>query len=148
VQGGKGSKGEGISGFRPVDEKHPISCKYGVKGDHWKSGYHQGVDFACPEGSPVRAFEAGTVKIAGNKADGFGIRVVLKHGSFTSLYCHLAEHFVDVGEKIKRGGYFAASGNTGNSTGPHLHFETRTPRGHSFEPVFEKEPQAHFSMEG
>lgn len=125
-----------IKGHRPVDKKYPISCRYGVKGDHWKRGWHSGIDFKTPPGSPVMSFSDGVIEIAGNKGDGFGIRVVINHEYYRSFYCHLADYFVDVGERIKCGEYFAATGNTGNSTGPHLHFETRDLKGHSFEPTF------------
>jgi murein DD-endopeptidase MepM/ murein hydrolase activator NlpD len=85
---------------------------------------HAGIDFGAPVGSQVRAAADGAVESAG-EAHGYGDRVVLKHGSFETTYNHLSEIRVQVGQKVRQGEIIALSGNSGLSTGPHLHFEYR-----------------------
>ncbi len=121
-------------GCRPVADA--ISCPFGEKGIHWKRGWHGGVDFKCVLKTPGRAYHDGEVAIAGYYDDGFGKRVVLAHfDGWTSLYCHLDDYFVGVGDKVKKGAFFYSTGNSGvitdHLTGltrpvpPHLHFELR-----------------------
>ena len=85
---------------------------------------HAGIDFGAAIGSLVRAAADGLVESAG-QARGYGERVVLKHEGYETTYNHLSEIRVEVGEKIKQGDVVALSGNSGLSTGPHLHFEYR-----------------------
>jgi murein DD-endopeptidase MepM/ murein hydrolase activator NlpD len=85
---------------------------------------HAGIDFGAAVGSQVRAAVDGVVESAG-EAHGYGQRVVLKHGGFETTYNHLSEIRVDVGAKVRQGEIIALSGNSGLSTGPHLHFEYR-----------------------
>ena len=124
-----------VLGRRPVSEKHLISCEFGRKGKHWRGGVHKGVDFACPVGTPVEAYRKGKVVFAGNTGDGFGNYVKLEHDGFFSYCCHLDQIFVGVGDKIEEGHPMASSGDSGNSTAPHLHFETRV-SGKAVEPLF------------
>ncbi|MGB9881133.1 MAG: M23 family metallopeptidase, partial [Anaerolineae bacterium] len=87
--------------------------------------FHAGVDFAAVEGTPVKAANNGVVRFAG-RAGGYGWTVVVDHGGgVVSLYGHNAALFVKQGEQVKRGQVICLSGNTGISTGPHLHFEMR-----------------------
>jgi murein DD-endopeptidase MepM/ murein hydrolase activator NlpD len=89
---------------------------------------HSGVDLAMPPGSPVQAADTGIVVFSGwVSADwGYGIIVVLDHGGgFTSYYAHLSSNSVRCGQTVTRGGIVGAVGSTGNSSGPHLHFELR-----------------------
>ena len=97
-----------------------ISSSFGVdRGDH----RHSGIDLAVPEGTAVSAAENGTVAYAG-WSSGYGYRVVIDHGDGTeTTYNHLSDIGVEKGDKVKAGSQIALSGNTGNSTGPHLHFE-------------------------
>ena len=85
---------------------------------------HAGIDFGAPVGSPVRAVEDGKVEIAG-EVSGFGNHVRIQHKGFETSYSHLSEILVTThpGAEVKRGDLIAYSGNTGLSTGPHLHFE-------------------------
>jgi murein DD-endopeptidase MepM/ murein hydrolase activator NlpD len=85
---------------------------------------HAGIDFGAPVGSPVRAVADGKVEIAG-PASGFGNHVRLQHNGFETSYSHLSEILAGavVGATVTRGQVIALSGNTGLSTGPHLHFE-------------------------
>ena len=85
---------------------------------------HAGIDFGAPVGSQVRAAVDGVVESAG-EARGYGQRVVLKHTGFETTYNHLSEIKVEVGQKVRQGEIIALSGNSGLSTGPHLHFEYR-----------------------
>lgn len=87
------------------------------------STYHQGDDFATPIGTSLRALHHGTVTAAG-WAGGLGLRVEVDFGGGVSaVYGHLSSVQVTVGQSVSAGQVIAASGNTGNSTGPHLHLE-------------------------
>lgn len=87
------------------------------------STYHKGIDWAVPIGTSVKASCSGTVTYAG-WSNGYGYNVVLKHADGNQTrYAHLSSIVVSVGEKVTQGQKIALSGNTGNSTGPHLHFE-------------------------
>lgn len=94
--------------------------------------FHTGTDLAAPLGTPVLAAFAGQVAIA-DFLGGYGLAIALNHqkGSQQSLYGHLSEIFVKQGDWVKQGDVIGRVGNTGNSTGPHLHFEFRqlTPDG-------------------
>jgi len=86
---------------------------------------HEGIDVATALGTPVRAPADGTVVFAGQEG-GYGHVLVLDHGyGLKTRYGHLSRIDVKVGEKVKRGEFVAAVGNTGRSTGPHLHYEVR-----------------------
>jgi murein DD-endopeptidase MepM/ murein hydrolase activator NlpD len=86
---------------------------------------HRGMDIATPHGQPVLSPSDGTVVFAGTEA-GYGKVLVVDHGyGVKTRYGHLSEIFVKPGERVRRGGKIAAVGNTGRSTGPHLHYEVR-----------------------
>ena len=89
------------------------------------SGVHSGVDLSTPTGTPVHAAQGGTVIFAGWSSWGYGYTVVLAHGAFTTLYGHLNGVGVGCGQSVGSGQVIASSGSSGNSTGPHLHFEIR-----------------------
>ena len=89
------------------------------------STYHQGVDIAVSIGTTVRASSGGTVITAG-WVSGYGNAVYIRHADgVVTRYGHLSKILVSVGETVTQGERIALSGNTGNSTGPHLHFEMR-----------------------
>ncbi|MFJ8360678.1 peptidoglycan DD-metalloendopeptidase family protein [Streptomyces sp. NPDC093984] len=117
-------------------ESYRLSAPFGSGGGHW-AHRHTGQDFAVPIGTPVRAVGAGkVVRVACGGA--FGIEVVIQHpGGYFTQYAHLAAVTVDQGEPVATGQWIAQSGTTGNSTGPHLHFEVRvTPEwGSGIDPV-------------
>lgn len=86
---------------------------------------HKGLDIAAPYGSPVQAPADGTVVFASMEG-GYGKVLVIDHGyGIKTRYGHLSELFVKAGVKVKRGDRIAACGNTGRSTGPHVHYEVR-----------------------
>ncbi len=86
---------------------------------------HEGVDFGIPTGSPIKAADGGKVTYAGWKG-GYGYLVIINHeNGYQSYYGHNSKLKVSVGDRVYRGETISLSGNTGNSTGPHLHFEIR-----------------------
>jgi murein DD-endopeptidase MepM/ murein hydrolase activator NlpD len=105
-------------------ETYELSASFGSGGTRW-ANRHTGQDFAVPVGTPVRAVGAGrVVKVSCGGA--FGIQVVLQHaGGYYTQYAHLAGVAVDQGDRVEAGEWIGQSGSTGNSTGPHLHFEVR-----------------------
>ncbi|MFJ4736564.1 M23 family metallopeptidase [Streptomyces sp. NPDC088770] len=107
-----------------------LSAGFNQAGGHW-AHKHSGQDFAVPTGTKVVATHGGTVVKAGSNGAGdgpaYGNAVVIKHANGTySQYAHLSRVDVRVGQVVGTGQHIALSGNTGNSTGPHLHFEIRT----------------------
>ncbi|NUU22911.1 MAG: peptidoglycan DD-metalloendopeptidase family protein [Streptomycetaceae bacterium] len=98
---------------------------YGQSGSLWSHG-HTGEDFTAPSGTSVKAVTTGTIVSAG-WGGAYGNEVVIKHpdGKYTQ-YGHLSSISVSVGQKVSTGQQIGLSGSTGNSTGPHLHFEVRT----------------------
>ncbi|WP_052851732.1 M23 family metallopeptidase [Streptomyces avicenniae] len=117
------------SWVKPIAGPYTLTASFGNSGERW-AAKHSGQDFAVPVGTDVRTVHTGTVvKTGGNGAgDGpaYGNAVVVKHadGTFTQ-YAHLSKIDVVPGQKVTTGQVIAQSGNTGNSSGPHLHFEVR-----------------------
>lgn len=89
------------------------------------ASWHPAVDLAASEGTPVYAANGGRVIFAGWSNWGYGYTVVLAHGPFTTIYAHLGNINVGCGQDVASGQQIAGSGNSGNSSGPHLHFEIR-----------------------
>jgi murein DD-endopeptidase MepM/ murein hydrolase activator NlpD len=111
-------------------KKYTLSATFAQAGGMWQST-HSGQDFAVASGTNVMAAHGGTVVKAGGNGAGdgaaYGNAIVIKHGNGTySQYAHLSRIDVKVGQVVSTGQHIALSGNTGNSTGPHLHFEIRT----------------------
>ncbi len=94
---------------------------------NYSSGrYHGGVDFRCPSGTKVCAAASGTVIVAKNLNYSYGHYLIIDHGNgLSTLYAHNTTLLVGVGDHVNRGDQIAFSGSTGNSTGPHCHFEVR-----------------------
>ena len=117
-------KSTGRSLVAPVNA--PIGTAYHAEGSHWSKGYHTGVDFLVPTGTSVKAIENGTVVSAG-WAGSYGYQVVIRHADGRySQYAHLSAISVRDGQSVGEGQRIGRSGSTGNTTGPHLHFEVRT----------------------
>jgi murein DD-endopeptidase MepM/ murein hydrolase activator NlpD len=103
-----------------------VGTGYRAAGGMWSSGYHTGVDFAVPTGTPVKAVGAGTVVSAG-WGGAYGNQVVIKlNDGHYAQYAHLSSFSVSAGQSVSVGQRLGLSGATGNVTGPHLHFEIRT----------------------
>lgn len=105
-------------------ETYELSAGFGNAGARW-SRRHTGQDFAVGIGAPVRAVGEGRV-VSVSCGGAFGIEVVVEHeGGYYTQYAHLAAVTVDQGERVYPGQWVGQAGTTGNSTGPHLHFEVR-----------------------
>ena len=95
-----------------------------VGNDFWSG--HMGVDLATVQGGPIYAADGGTVIYAGPISGGYGIMVMIDHGTgYQTLYAHLSGVAVSCGQGVSQGQIIGYGGSTGNSTGPHLHFEVR-----------------------
>ncbi|MEO1444729.1 MAG: peptidoglycan DD-metalloendopeptidase family protein [Cyanobacteria bacterium J06635_11] len=112
----------------PLSVPSPITSLFGfrvhpITGDY---RFHGGTDIGAAQGTPVLATQDGVVAAAAN-AGGYGLMVVLNHEleemQLQSRYAHLSEILVEAGSKVKKGDVIGLVGSTGNSTGPHLHFE-------------------------
>lgn len=102
------------SHFNPA-RRHPVTKRIAP---------HKGVDFALPSGSPIIAPADGTVEKVAYQANGAGRYIVIRHArEYKTVYMHLSRPLVKAGQRVKRGERIALSGNTGRSTGPHLHYE-------------------------
>jgi murein DD-endopeptidase MepM/ murein hydrolase activator NlpD len=103
----------------PMADAEITSCfgpRWGVQ--------HAGMDFARPAGTPIVSVGAGTVIAAGWIYSGYGISVVVDHGNgYFTHYAHMSETNVSEGQQVKAGDTLGLEGSTGDSTGPHLHFE-------------------------
>jgi murein DD-endopeptidase MepM/ murein hydrolase activator NlpD len=111
-------------------QNYTLTAGFDQAGSHWMHK-HSGQDFAVPIGTDVVAAHGGTVVKAGPYGGGdgpaYGNAIVIKHGDgLYSQYAHLSRIDVKVGQVVATGQHIARSGNTGNTTGPHLHFEIRT----------------------
>lgn len=88
--------------------------------------WHNGLDISNAQGTPVRAADSGFVIFAGWHNSGYGNIVIIDHqNGFRTYYAHLSTYYVSAGQSVGKGVLIAAMGSTGNSTGPHLHFEIR-----------------------
>lgn len=115
---------------------YELSSGYGSRNNPTGNGgqFHQGEDFAAPSGTPIYAVTGGKVVQAGDSGDGYGNLVRIESGNTVTYYGHQSSVNVNVGDTVAAGDQIGAVGSTGNSTGPHLHFEVRN-NGSSIEPV-------------
>jgi murein DD-endopeptidase MepM/ murein hydrolase activator NlpD len=127
-----------------------ITNPYGKPNPRYAAGVHTGIDYGCKIGTKIHSIANGkVVKVFTSKAYGHVVVVRTKHeGKFyQNWYCHLSKALVKEGKRVKQSDVIALSGNTGNSTGPHLHLETRVRpyayRSHTANP-FIKDPRAFF----
>jgi hypothetical protein len=111
----------------PVDVIYPRGDGLKFRLEHPVLGIarmHNGQDFSCPYGTDVHATGAGRVVTAGWSGNGFGHHVIIDHGyGFTTIYGHLSKIEVTEGMNVKRGDLLGLSGNSGTSSGPHLHYQ-------------------------
>ena len=127
----RGETGTGVFTW-PIDisEGYYISSRFG-----WRSlGWHSGVDLADDIGTAIYASASGTVTFS-DYSGGYGNLIKIDHGDgLETRYAHLDESLVSVGDYVEQGTLIALMGNTGNSTGPHLHFEIRID-GEAYDPL-------------
>ena len=104
-----------------------ISSRYGerVNPITGTSHFHNGIDIAAPEGTEVMASRAGTIQLVDYNDICGNFISIIHENSYETLYCHLKKVFVQLNQKVQSGMIIATVGNTGMSTGPHLHFEIR-----------------------
>lgn len=113
-----------------------VNSGYGSRTSPWsdKSEFHSGLDIGAPVGTPVKSPAPGTVVFAGVNAE-YGQTLIIEHANETkSLYGHLSKLTVAVNQKVQRGDVVALTGNTGRSSGPHLHYEIQV-KGQSVNPT-------------
>lgn len=127
-----------VPAIQPVSELNlkQMASGYGRRVDpvYGTVKFHEGMDFSCNVGTPVYATGNGTV-VKAEWASGYGNLVEIDHGyGYVTRYAHLSELLVKPGQKVNRGDLIAKSGNTGKSTGPHVHYEVRL-RGVAQNPV-------------
>lgn len=107
----------------PVDA--PMTSPYGLRFLGLNPDVHKGVDLAVPVGTPVTAIKSGTVEFAGEMR-GYGLVVMLRHGpTVRSVYAHLSRLDVRKGDRVDGRQVIGLSGQSGNASGPHLHFEVQ-----------------------
>lgn len=106
----------------PVPNFYKVSSHFGPRGRK----HHDGIDIPAPRGTPIIAVDSGVVIYSDNGIRGYGNMIVIAHGDdvFT-VYAHNRKNKVRKGDRVDRGELIAEVGNTGRSTGPHLHFEIR-----------------------
>ena len=114
--------------INPISPADPywLTSTYGYRKDPFtgKRTAHHGIDLAGPEGLPIHCTGDGVVSIAQVNRHGYGKEVVIDHGfGYSTRYAHLNDIYVEPGQKLKRGEVIGTLGNTGRSTGPHLHYE-------------------------
>lgn len=121
---------KGSAWSEPLARQTKVNSKYGPRWYRW----HHGVDLKIDLGDPVQATFDGVVRIAKYNRGGYGYYVMLRHANgLETLYGHLAKYNVKPGDVVKAGDVIGYGGNTGRSTGPHLHFEVRY-QGHAIDP--------------
>lgn len=118
-----GSQGKVLTSQTPKSEPsgRPVG---GVLTQNFHPG-HNGLDFGIVVGTPVEATMDGKVSYAGWNNQGYGNLVIVENGDYKTYYAHLSSIPVSVGDSVAAGTTIGLSGNTGNSTGPHLHYEIR-----------------------
>ena len=112
----------------PLAAPSPITSLFGWRWHpiHHDYRFHSGTDLGAPQGTPILATQAGQVSVA-DYLGGYGLTVILRHNDNTleSRYAHMSHMLVQPGEWVEQGEVIGLVGSTGNSTGPHLHFELR-----------------------
>lgn len=111
-----------VAGSKPEPSGRPVTGGRLTQEFH---GRHKGLDIGIPVGTPIRSTMDGRVVHAGWNDQGYGNLVIVENGAYRTYYAHLSSIPVSVGEFVRAGTTIGLSGNTGNSTGPHLHYEIR-----------------------
>lgn len=117
--------GNGMLAVRPITSSARMSSGFGYRNIFGKTQFHQGMDFAAPVGTPIYATGNGVVTVSG-WGSGYGRYIEIDHGNgVKTRYAHNSANFVNVGDTVYANQHIANVGNTGRSTGPHLHYEVR-----------------------
>lgn len=117
--------GNGLLPVRPITSKARMSSGFGYRYIFGKTQFHKGMDFAAPVGTPIYATGNGVVTYSG-WGSGYGRYIEINHGNgITTRYAHNSANLVNVGDTVYANQHIANVGNTGRSTGPHLHYEVR-----------------------
>ena len=120
--------GQKVPWGEPLKGLPRISSQYGPRKLEGKQSFHDGIDYAVVVGTPVYSVADGyVVRVINDETCGLGVRIQHEDGTQT-IYCHLSKQMVSNGAFVGAGCQIAESGNTGHSTGPHLHIEVR--KGH------------------
>ena len=110
---------------KPIAAKAEVSSEFGLRANPFGGGnyeMHEGIDFKGPVGKPILATADGVV-VKAEYGSGYGKHVKVDHGyNYETLYAHLADIEVRIGDRVKRGDVVGALGNSGRSSGPHLHY--------------------------
>lgn len=117
-----------VSGWRYGDGAFvwPVAADVAWISQGFRHGKHMAIDLAAPADTAVLAADTGRVIKVGWNDSGYGYRIVIDHGiDYITLYAHLSEYYVQEGDVVQKGEMIGLVGSTGNSTGPHLHFEVR-----------------------
>lgn len=127
---GSGSNKPGSDNYNPGTGQlaYPTSYRQISAGypNYSNGSYHGGVDWPCPTGTAVHAADSGVVVIAKKLTYSYGQYILIDHGNgLSTLYAHNSSLVVGVGDKVSKGQIIAYSGESGNATGPHVHFEVR-----------------------
>lgn len=110
------------TGSKPEPSGRPVTGGVLTQEFH---GKHIGLDIGVPVGTPVKTTMDGKVIHAGWNDQGYGNLVIVENGAYRTYYAHLSSIPVKLGDAVQAGTTIGLSGNTGNSTGPHLHYEIR-----------------------
>ncbi len=112
--------------YKKLDFIWPVEGKISNAFEEAESMRHQGIDIPSPVGTPIKASYAGTVIYSGNGIKGYGNLIILRHSEeYVTVYAHNQANLVEEGAWAEKGQIIGKVGQTGNATGPHLHFEIR-----------------------
>ena len=130
-----------------------LSSGFGYRSDPFTgaSKRHTGMDFACKPGNPIYATGDGVVvKVATDRKTGYGFHVEIDHGfGYRTRYAHMSRIDVSVGQQLRRGDCIGTTGNTGRSSGPHLHYEVMYRKDYQNPALYldmDISPQDYFNM--
>lgn len=122
--------------INPTRNKYRVTSPFGYRSNPFtgKTSYHNGIDIACPLGTELIAPANGIVKSAYSDSRGGNQLIILHDNGHTTGYAHLNQSLVVTGQRVTQGSTIAFSGNSGHSTGPHLHFTLKNRLGQRIDP--------------
>jgi murein DD-endopeptidase MepM/ murein hydrolase activator NlpD len=112
--------------YKKLDFMWPVEGKINDVFEEAESRRHQGIDISSPQGTPIRASNAGLVIYSNNTIKGYGNLIILRHSEeLVTVYAHNQVNLVEEGAEVEKGQIIGKVGQTGRASGPHLHFEIR-----------------------